>query len=485
MTSMSGAARGLRTDIQVLRGIAILLVLLFHAHLGFDGGYLGVDVFFVISGFLITGLISKEIAAGQFSLARFYARRAKRLLPAAYVVFLVCAVVAPRLLVDQEYSDFVKQLIGAITFSANFVQWRQSGYFDSAAELKPLLHTWSLSIEEQYYLIVPALLLLAPRYYWRTAVVLVTVASLVLYVWLSETRPTSAFYLFPTRAWELGLGSMAALFGSGSRIFRDIIRFLLWPFLLTIALLAWKPELLVRPALANITVCLATFAIIKCEHGIFENGRLWRPLTALGAISYSLYLVHWPLLAFMSNVWSGSLPPAVACTGILLSVLLAYALYRFIEHPIHQAPYIPLRKIAGWGLSSSVALIALSLILHRSEPSNVAPQTIAGNTEAICDFAQDFQALGRCAGRKPGILVWGDSFAEHLLPGIAATEKGLSIAAAIKYVCGPLLDMAPLSPANWKPWGRACADHNRAALQFLANQPSIDIVVLSTRSASL
>ena len=263
-------------------------------------------------------------------------------------------------------------------------------------------------------------------------------------------------------------------------LFANHPSFFSWLFLLTIALLAWKPELLVRPALANITVCLATFAIIKCEHGIFENGRLWRPLTALGAISYSLYLVHWPLLAFMSNVWSGSLPPAVACTGILLSVLLAYALYRFIEHPIHQAPYIPLRKIAGWGLSSSVALIALSLILHRSEPSNVAPQTIAGNTEAICDFAQDFQALGRCAGRKPGILVWGDSFAEHLLPGIAATEKGLSIAAAIKYVCGPLLDMAPLSPANWKPWGRACADHNRAALQFLANQPSIDIVVLST-----
>ncbi|HMM72612.1 MAG TPA: acyltransferase [Rhodocyclaceae bacterium] len=154
----------LRQDIQALRGLAVLLVVLHHAEFGLvDGGYLGVDVFFVVSGFLITGLITSRIESGRFSFSDFYFRRAKRLLPAAYVTFVACAALAPWLLGANELRDFWQQLIGSTTFTANFVLWQQAGYFQGAAALKPLLHVWSLAIEEQYYLILPLALTLMPR----------------------------------------------------------------------------------------------------------------------------------------------------------------------------------------------------------------------------------------------------------------------------------------------------------------------------------
>src|SRR5690348_9810931 len=156
-----------RTDIQALRGLAISLVLLYHAGIGlFPRGFLGVDIFFVVSGYLITGLVKEGIEDGTFRFSYFYFRRAKRLLPAAYATFLIVALVAPSVLDAQELRDLTRQLFGAVTFTANFVLLFQSGYFSSAAELKPLLHTWSLSIEEQYYLLLPAFLVFTPRKYW-------------------------------------------------------------------------------------------------------------------------------------------------------------------------------------------------------------------------------------------------------------------------------------------------------------------------------
>lgn len=189
----------LRPDIQALRGYAVLLVVLYHS--GFDAlrsGFLGVDVFFVISGFLITGLIVRGLDAGTFSIGTFYLRRGKRLLPAAYVTLFVTALAAPFFLIPSQLAQFREQLVGAVSFTANIVLWHQSGYFDQAAVTKPLLHFWSLAVEEQYYFFMPLTLMFVPRR-WRFRVVTgLTVASLVYCFFFAA--PSARFYLIFSRA---------------------------------------------------------------------------------------------------------------------------------------------------------------------------------------------------------------------------------------------------------------------------------------------
>ncbi|MDG2571002.1 acyltransferase, partial [Vibrio parahaemolyticus] len=173
--------REFRADIQALRGIAVLLVVIYHANVGlFPAGYLGVDIFFVISGFLITGLIKTHLEEGRFSFREFYYRRAKRLLPAAYTVIALTTIAAPFFLSDIGLQEFKFQVLGAITFTGNIALWLQSDYFAQAAETKPLLHVWSLAIEEQYYLLLPAFLLATPARLWLRVVGLLLVISLAL-----------------------------------------------------------------------------------------------------------------------------------------------------------------------------------------------------------------------------------------------------------------------------------------------------------------
>src|SRR5688500_10264248 len=179
-----------RTDIQALRGLAVLLVVLQHAQAGFiDAGFLGVDIFFVISGFLITGLLADQIGEGRFTFTGFYFRRARRLLPAAYATLLATAVLAFFLLDAIEWGDFTRQLAGAVTFTGNIALWQQTGYFASEAALKPLLHVWSLAVEEQYYLLLPLALWLAPRRTWLAGSVWVLGASLPFSPWCLLSAP--------------------------------------------------------------------------------------------------------------------------------------------------------------------------------------------------------------------------------------------------------------------------------------------------------
>lgn len=224
--------QGFRTDIQALRGLAVSLVLLYHADIApFAAGFLGVDIFFVVSGFLITSMVRRAVEDGTFRFSEFYFRRAKRLLPAAYVTFLLTALAAPLILNAQELQDFTRQVFGAVTFSANVVLFLQAGYFAGAAELKPLLHVWSLAIEEQYYLLLPAFLVWLPRRWWLAGGVLLMLGSLALCLVLLPIKPVATFYLLPTRAWELGLGSLAALAPVWVARWAAMWRLAFWPAL--------------------------------------------------------------------------------------------------------------------------------------------------------------------------------------------------------------------------------------------------------------
>jgi peptidoglycan/LPS O-acetylase OafA/YrhL len=472
-----------RTDIQVLRGFAVLVVLLYHAKLTFfPAGYLGVDVFFVISGFLITGLIRRGIERGSFSFLSFYFRRAKRLLPAAYVTFLVTALLAPIFLTDAEMQDFRAQMVGAVTFTANMVLWRQSGYFEGAAELKPLLHVWSLAIEEQYYFILPAMLAFVPRRFWMAMAVAALAVSGVL-CWLAADRPAAQFFLLPTRAWELMLGSVGALLAFDPRANRWI-RASFWPALLVlVALPCLKYGR--HPGPQAVAICAATLVVILRNHPLLSRGFAMRAMAKVGDMSYSLYLVHWPIFAFFNNAWIGETtrdqPLGIRVGLVVLSLVLAWLLHRFIEEPIRHANIERSMRMLVRTVTTSLALVLLTAgIAHAMtltrDYSHI--KRVNHGFGQQCEYQSAFEPRPACRNsEKPAVMVWGDSFAMHLVPGIAAKQ---GVVQATRSVCAPLRGKAVILGQVDEGWARRCIQFNESVLAYLKTADSIGTVVLSS-----
>lgn len=481
----------MRIDIQALRGYAILSVLLFHARLSFlPGGYLGVDIFFVISGFLITNLISKQIQDGTFSFREFYFRRAKRLLPAAYTTFILTALAATFLLTSQELVDFSRQLIGAVTFTANMVLWRQGTYFGVESDLKPLLHIWSLSIEEQYYFLLPAVLVFTPKKYWFQLIISSLVLSLVICFVFYQIQAGAAFYLFPARAWELCIGSLGVFFFRNDTVIK-ISRFLFVPAIVTIIYVTVNPFGGIHPGIDSLLACVGTLIIILSNSQQLFSNLLGRILCWLGDMSYSLYLVHWPIFAFVNNVWldDAPVPLMVRILCIAISIILGYLQYKFIEYPIHKASFKFSKKFAIFGAITSASLVFIALIVPYNDAklNTEFMNARRGNTGLgqSCTFKADFSALPECeTTATPDIMIWGDSNAMHLVPGIDATKGEHSIIQATKYVCGPLLGVAPVgvftASAQTVRWAQSCLDFNNSVIAYLAKNDSIKAVILSS-----
>jgi peptidoglycan/LPS O-acetylase OafA/YrhL len=482
-----------RQDIQALRGLAVLVVVFFHARLGiFAGGYLGVDIFFVISGFLITSMVKSQIEAEKFSFTQFYFRRAKRLLPAAYLTFSVTALLSIVLLTGNELRQFADQLLGAVTFTANFVLMGQGSYFGGDADLKPLLHTWSLSIEEQYYLVMPALLYFIPRRFWLVFVVVVVTVSFVLCLAIGLIRPDIAFYLFPTRAWELGLGSLGA-FIIGRADVQRLAKALFWPALGALVILPIWPIGGQHPGIDALLACGATLIVILRSHHLLNRPTI-KPLAFVGDISYSLYLVHWPLFALATNVWVGELPLWVKLSGIVISLVLAWLQYHYVEDPIRRA------KVGfNWSRAALVTICSALVIAVPFAAISLgrAPQNYVearrGNTGLGQACISNDPFLGHrefapppscMTSATPTMLVWGDSYAMHLVPGMVAARGGDDIVQATKYVCGPLLGVAPLGhftgTTQNRRWAKGCVDYNQDVVEYLRKTPSIETVVLSS-----
>ncbi|WP_033919717.1 acyltransferase family protein [Sphingomonas sp. 37zxx] len=467
-----------RTDLQALRGLAVIIVILFHSGLGIlPSGYLGVDMFFVLSGYLITGILLRQRLAGSFRFADFYLRRARRLLPAAYAMLAVTIVAAMLLLTRSGYDRFAQQLAGALAFSTNIVLWRQINYFHDSAVFEPLLHLWSLGIEEQFYLFLPALLVLLPPRRWFAVLLVATLASLIGYLVAYPRVPAAAFYLLPLRAWELGLGALACFAGTA---IRD--RATRWrpAALLLLLAIPFAPE---TPSFIPVVTLLAGLAAL----GIII-ARPWptpalRPLAAIGDRSYSLYLVHWPLFAFANVLWLGTpLPGWLIAALLLATALLGFASYRYIEQP---GQTLPIAAKTVWMLAAAGAIAlallgAMGALVVGNRGQTFDMRGVVGLPLPDCDGSAD-PFDGRCTqSDRPEILLWGDSFSQHLVPGITASTTR-PIAQASLGGCPPLLGIALVEGPASQRTASECIAFNDSVLAYLDRTPSVGVVILAGR----
>ncbi|UUL82470.1 acyltransferase family protein [Sphingomonas qomolangmaensis] len=472
---------GRRRDLQALRGWAVTIVILFHAGLGvLPSGYLGVDMFFVLSGYLITGIILRDRAAGKFRFGQFYLRRARRLLPAAYAMLALTIVAAMLLLTRSFYARFLDQLAGALTMSINMVLWRQINYFHDSAIFEPLLHMWSLAVEEQFYLLMPALLVMLPPRRWTAVLAVATAVSLIAYLVAYPRAPAAAFYLLPLRAWELGLGAVAATSYAERARVRDWATRLRPLALLALLALPLAPTVAALVPWLTLFACISAVAFIVAEPW---EVRALTPWAAIGDRSYSLYLAHWPLFAFANIVWLGMpLPPLLIGALLLATATLGWASYRWIERPGQVMP-LALRRISGLAAAGAGGLallgaIGAQMVAGRGQPFDTSGVT--GLPLAGCEgTATRFD--GRCSqSPQPRILLWGDSFSQHLVPAITASTRH-PIAQASLGGCAPLLGIAPVDRLASRRIAAACIGFNDSVLAYLARTPSIELVVLSGR----
>lgn len=356
----------------------MLLVVAYHAWGLPAAGYLGVDIFFVVSGFLITGLVARAIDEERFSAREFYLRRARRLLPAAYVVLASCCLAAPWLLTYAELKAFWAQVVGAVTLSSNIVLWRQGGYFAGDAELKPLLHFWSLAIEEQYYLLLPAALVLMPRRRWKVAMLGCVAASFGLAVYGAAHHPDATFYWLPTRAWELGIGSLGALAAWRAPLLHRLLAAAFWPAVAVLVAVPLAATRFVHPGPMALLVCVATLVALARWHEGAQRLAVVRGLARVGDISYSLYLVHWPLLAFLRSASLEEPSLAWRTAAALVSFPLAWLLWRFVETPWRDPRRLP--RLVPWALMGvAMVMTAGSLVARMAWADNEWVERLAPN----------------------------------------------------------------------------------------------------------
>ena len=479
----------MRPDIQVLRAIAVLSVLIFHFNLpGLGKGFLGVDIFFVISGFLMSRVILDSLDQARFSASTFYLRRARRLLPAAWAVLLLTTLAAPWVLGPAALRDYAAQLGGAMSFSANIVLWQQSGYFDSSADLKPLLHTWSLALEEQYYFVLPLVLIWAGQRWRGWLLLALALASAGLCLWLNDEAPSASFYLLPSRAWELILGSLCALPAVRERVrslpARIDSAWLALPIMASSLIWGWDE---VHPRTDALLVCLATAILILWPSAALSRSHLvMRTLGWVGDVSYSLYLVHWPVLALARHVWLDGLPASVSWALLVLIFPLAWLSHRLVEQPFRKVDTWPAlgRQLLWLGVPLLVTCAVLFWRIQQPEGQQWA-QVLQPNfgLGPSCEFEAAFAPKPGCQTREHAhTLVWGDSYAMHLIGGIrASSPHGQGVIQATRSVCAPLLDMARLMPDDPADRARRCLAFNESVLQWLAHAPEVEYVVLSSR----
>jgi len=444
-----------RREIDGLRAVAVVPVILFHGGVaGFGGGFVGVDVFFVISGYLITSLIAAQAAAGRFSLVEFYERRARRILPALFLVVLACVTVAWLLMLPGELRNFSQSVAAVAVFASNVLFWRESGYFQPNSEVKPLLHTWSLAVEEQYYVVFPILMLVLWRFRrpWLIGVLaLVAALSLGWAEWGSRHMAAVAFYSLPTRGWELLLGALVALLGlpaTTRRLGRPAREIMAAAGLLLISAAIFAFDESTRfPGLHALVPTIGAGLIIAAAAPDTIVGRVLssRIFVGVGLISYSLYLWHQPLFAFAKLYALRNPGPAVLVSLIIATFGLAYLTWRYVEQPFRDRSRLSRGSIFALAGVFSAILIGLGAAGHiangfegRFSPEVLKmlehKQDLSRPREIACLRALETSrrldqacALG-AQGGEPDVILVGDSHARSFVLAMdrVLAEKGLA-----------------------------------------------------------
>lgn len=440
-----------RPDIDGLRAVSILVVVLFHAGLGFKGGYIGVDVFFVISGYLITAMLLRQMQRGEICLVDFWERRIRRIFPALCVMVLATMTAGLFLMLPDALVELAESSVAQGLMGANMHFWSVSGYFAAAAEERPLLHTWSLAVEEQFYLLLPLVLMIILKTSTpiegqrrRTGLWLsvLFVISFVAGLTCTYTSPDFAFYWLPTRAWELLVGSLlAARPQHWTLISAKGKEAAGWAGLVAILVAALTFENDTPfPGFAALLPCLGAAALLVSNETTLNGaGRLLstRPALFIGRISYSLYLWHWPLLAFGTYLTVTSRQPAVGIRiGLLLAgFVLAWLSWRWVETPVRERRILGSRRsLFTLAALMTAGMITLSwwLIRHEGWPDRVNPQALnyltgVNNLPAYQDYpfekfrdtaGPDFPRLGKVEQESTHLMVWGDSHAGRVLPAV-------------------------------------------------------------------
>jgi len=488
--------KGYRPDIDGLRAIAVLSVVLFHFdYHWFSGGYVGVDVFFVISGFLITQLITQQSEASNFSFLNFYERRIRRLFPAVVLILVSTLLAGYLLLLPTEYSLLAKHQIGALSFAANVVFWRSSGYFTDAAETFPLLHLWSLGVEEQFYFIFPAVLifLINRRLVWLLGFVFF--GSLALSGYLSLQKPTFSFYMLPTRCWELGIGAALAL--NPPRPPRGVLRNLVG--LISVGAILFSiltfDRQTVFPGFHALIPCLGTAGLLWINSqgsSIFYRVLSFRPLVFIGLISYSLYLWHWPILVFSNLASYGMTEPFMPDWLIWVVIFsLAALTWQFVEKPFRRtSDQLLNRRNTFISLGTiSVVLIIINLTIIREEgfkgrlndnslralaaKQNFSPHRQKCHQSDGYQLTYETSCVYNQSSEAPQFLLWGDSHGVELADALSKNlkEVGQSIRAITYSSCPPIIGYKSRSSLG-------CEAHNTNVLTKISADPSVQEVIL-------
>jgi peptidoglycan/LPS O-acetylase OafA/YrhL len=448
-----------RRDIDGLRAVAILPVVFYHAGVApFSGGFVGVDIFFVISGFLITQIITGEIDEGRFSIVNFYERRIRRIIPSLFTVLVTCTIIFSFVFLPQDLRAFARSLIATLGFASNILFSAEAGYFAAPSVTQPLLHTWSLAVEEQFYIFYPIFLILLARLWpgsrrYRPYVILAVLAvSFALNAYFIYRRPEQTFFWTPMRAWELMLGSVLAQIPNNIRINKHIREALAAIGLICVAwpIFAFSEDTLF-PGFNAIYPCAGTALLIfanKDAPTFFGKILGLQPLVYLGLISYSLYLWHWPIIVLFRYVFLHPLTPLETIAAIALSVCLAAISLRFIEQPFRRkAGVFQRRALFATAFGGACLIFAAGFTIYRMDgnlgrfgPDVREMQTylhydVSGiYREGSCFLLPDQPASAydraACFTPQPGknnILLWGDSHAAQYFYGLEQNLSGTDV----------------------------------------------------------
>jgi peptidoglycan/LPS O-acetylase OafA/YrhL len=490
-----------RADIDGLRAMAVLAVVVFHAFpAALPGGFVGVDIFFVISGYLITGILLGDLWASQFSISRFYARRVRRIFPALLIVLLATFAMGWYSLTGDEYKELGKHVLAGAGFVSNLALWTEAGYFDQTGSAKPLLHLWSLGVEEQFYIVWPFLLLVAFKAR-RVALFCAAagLASFMCNLWLTRYHPSAAFYWPMSRIWELAAGA-------GLAISREHI-----------AATRRTPATKNVLSLAGLLLCMVSFFALNSKLA-FPGG--WAILPVMGAIaligagpdslanrlvlsnrvavwfgkiSYAFYLWHWPLLSFVF-IMAGDEPSSTVRAGlVIVSIALAWLTTIAVEQPVRLGPPAPWKLIAPSVLMLGIAYLGgmtyqrdgLGFRKGYSPDADVTTAKLGAGHEFVnltCGVLPADQHLFQfCATDKRApshFVVWGDSKADALYWGLVRESvPGMSWMLIARASCAPMTGVSRTSPYGGDDPSE-CRDANLKALRMLLDNPALTTVVL-------